>query len=131
MNALESIEIKAFVPAKDFDLSKQFYQDLGFNLRWSTEHLACMECGNTRFLLQNFYLKEHAENCMMHLWVKDADAWWEHGRKMHLAEKYGVSVGQPTDRPWGMRDMTLIDPSGVLWRIGHEIKGSESTQQEK
>ena len=25
-------EIKAFVPAKDFELSKRFYQDLGFTI---------------------------------------------------------------------------------------------------
>ena len=30
MSNLKAIELKAFVPAKDFDLSKHFYQDLGF-----------------------------------------------------------------------------------------------------
>jgi hypothetical protein len=30
MGELTTIEAKAFVPAKDFALSKQFYQDLGF-----------------------------------------------------------------------------------------------------
>lgn len=23
----------------------------------------------------------------------------------------------PADRPWGMRDLLLADPAGVLWRI--------------
>ena len=32
MEELESVEIKAFVPAKDFELSKKFYQDLGFTM---------------------------------------------------------------------------------------------------
>ena len=32
MTHLRITEIKAFVPAKDFALSKQFYQDLGFTL---------------------------------------------------------------------------------------------------
>ena len=58
---------------------------------------------------------------MMHLWVKDADSWWDHINKRKLAEKYNIELGIPEDRPWGMRDLTLIDPSGVLWRIGHEI----------
>jgi len=28
-----------------------------------------------------------------------------------------VAVGEPTDQPWGMRDFTLFDPGGVLWRV--------------
>ena len=28
--ALQAVEIKAFVPAKDFELSKRIYADLGF-----------------------------------------------------------------------------------------------------
>ncbi|WP_219812684.1 hypothetical protein [Aeromonas sp. ASNIH8] len=32
MPNLNVTEIKAFVPARDFPLSKQFYQDLGFTL---------------------------------------------------------------------------------------------------
>ena len=34
MSNLIAIELKAHVPAKDFEISKQFYQDLGFNLCW-------------------------------------------------------------------------------------------------
>jgi predicted lactoylglutathione lyase len=30
MSSLATVEIKAFVPASDFDLSKKFYRDLGF-----------------------------------------------------------------------------------------------------
>jgi len=30
MSNLKISEIKAFVPAKDFELSKRFYQDIGF-----------------------------------------------------------------------------------------------------
>jgi catechol 2,3-dioxygenase-like lactoylglutathione lyase family enzyme len=34
---MDTVEIKAFVPAKDFDLSKRFYEDLGFSLAWFSE----------------------------------------------------------------------------------------------
>jgi hypothetical protein len=37
MRDTEPIELKAFVPAKDFEVSKQFYQDLGFTLCWGAE----------------------------------------------------------------------------------------------
>ena len=32
-SGLKVVEIKAFVPAKDFELSKRFYADLGFTQR--------------------------------------------------------------------------------------------------
>ena len=34
MTNMKTVEVKAFVPARDFALSKQFYQDLGFVLAW-------------------------------------------------------------------------------------------------
>jgi uncharacterized glyoxalase superfamily protein PhnB len=27
----------------------------------------------------------------------------------------------PADRPWGMRDFVIVDPTGVLWRIAQNI----------
>ena len=118
MSTLSTIELKAFVPAKDFELSQRFYQDLGFTMAWSNKDLACMEHGNTRFLLQNFYVKELADNFMMHLLVEDVDAWWAVVQERQIAENYGVRVLPPEQRPWQMRDFVVIDPSGVLWRIG-------------
>jgi hypothetical protein len=38
MQDMSVVEIKAFVPSKDFALSKRFYQDFGFNLGWSSDH---------------------------------------------------------------------------------------------
>lgn len=121
MSELETIEIKAFVPARDFALSRQFYQDLGFELAWSSEDLAYLHHGDCSFLLQNFYVQEHADNFMMHLLVTDVDAWWRHIEARGIASKYNVAAGPPEDRPWGIRDFTLVDPTGVLWRIGQNI----------
>jgi hypothetical protein len=27
----------------------------------------------------------------------------------------------PVDQPWGMREFTLVDPSGNLVRVGHDL----------
>lgn len=113
-----AIEIKACVPARDFALSRAFYRDLGFTERWATEELACFDRDGAAFLLQNFHVAEHAENFQMHLLVDDADAWWRSIEASRLAERYLVRAEPPADRPWGMRDFVLFDPSGVLWRIG-------------
>jgi catechol 2,3-dioxygenase-like lactoylglutathione lyase family enzyme len=121
VNNLTTVEVKAFVPARDFALSKQFYQDLGFDLAWSDDDLAYLRHGNSSFLLQNFYVKEHAGNFMMHLLVKDVDAWWRHVQAQGIASKYGAKTEPPEDRPWGIRDFVIVDPTGVLWRIGQNI----------
>ncbi|MDF1747203.1 MAG: hypothetical protein P1V19_26170, partial [Gimesia sp.] len=103
MEQLETIELKAFVPAKDFALSQRFYQDLGFQIPWKSEELAYLHFGDCTFLLQNFYEKALAENFMMHLSVKSVGSWWEHVQKQKIAEKYNVKVTEPEQRPWKMR----------------------------
>lgn len=117
MGTLKTIELKAFVPAKDFELSKRFYQDFGFTLVSDSNGVAYFRHENVSFLLQNFYVKELAENFMMHLLVESVDAWWANIQERKIAEKYGVRILPPEQRPWTMRDFVLIDPSGVLWRI--------------
>jgi len=83
--------------------------------------LAYLRHGNSSFLLQNFYKKEHADNFMMHLLVENVEAWWQHIEAQGLARKYNVSVEPPADRSWGIRDLVVVDPTGVLWRIGQNI----------
>src|ERR1051325_952805 len=73
---LNAIEIKAFVPARDFALSRRFYEDLGFTTAWSDSDLAYLRCGDCSFLLQNFYHFDHAGNFMIHMLVADLEAWW-------------------------------------------------------
>jgi catechol 2,3-dioxygenase-like lactoylglutathione lyase family enzyme len=121
MDNMATVEIKAFVPAKDFELSKQFYIDLGFDMGWSSDGLAYFHAGTASFLLQRFYVKEHADNFMMHMLVEDVESWWRHVESKDLNAKYGVRVLPPADRPWGIRDFAVDDPTGVLWRIGQSI----------
>jgi catechol 2,3-dioxygenase-like lactoylglutathione lyase family enzyme len=116
---LRSIEVKAFVPARDFELSKRFYTAIGFTPVWSTPDLAYFRHDRSSFLLQNFYVDAFAESFQMHLLVEDVDGWWRHVSA--AAAPFGVSVDAPQDRPWGLRDFPMIDPSGVLWRIGQAI----------
>jgi uncharacterized glyoxalase superfamily protein PhnB len=125
MGNMATIEIKAFVPSKDFELSKRFYADLGFEMAWSSEDMAYFHASGSSFLLQRFYVKEHADNFMMHMLVEDVESWWRHVSAQQLGTKYGVRITPPDDRPWGIRDFTVDDPTGVLWRIGQSIESAE------
>ncbi|MGH9761038.1 MAG: glyoxalase, partial [Blastocatellia bacterium] len=98
------IDLKAFVPAKDSAISRQFYVDLGFTQNWANDEIAEFQIGAFRFLLQTFYVKEHAGNFMMNLAVEDADLWWKHIKEINLTEKYpGIMAKPPTMQPWGLR----------------------------
>ena len=122
---LDVIEIKAFVPARDFSRSMAFYEALGFTRASVNDGIAYFHCGEASFLLQDFYVREHAENFQMHLQVEDVDAW--HVVAKAVAERFDVRIGEPEDRPWAMRDFVLFDPSGVLWRVAQNIPRQPAT----
>lgn len=115
---LRAVELKAFVPARDFAQSRRFYQDIGFTLASDSGGIAYFHHGECAFLLQDFHVEALAHNFMMHLLVEDVDAWHAQLREARIAERYGVRLGEVELQPWRMRDFVLYDPSGVLWRIG-------------
>jgi len=116
---LSVVEVKAFVPAKDFERSMAFYQALGFTRASVGGGIAYFHHGNASFLLQDFYVREHADNFLMHLLVEDVEAW--HAMARVVAQQFEVRIGEPEDQPWARRDFILFDPSGVLWRIGQNL----------
>jgi len=120
---MDALEIKAFVPAQDFGLSKRFYADLGFTQKSEGGGVAYFACGHCAFLLQDYYVKEFAENCVMHLLVTDVRAWHRHVSAADLAGRYGVAVSAVTEQPWGITDFAVTDPSGVCWQIGQNTPG--------
>lgn len=69
---------RPFVPAKDFDVSKRFYEALGFE-KLLDDDVAIFRLGQGGFILQRRYQKDWAENFMMQLMVDDLDTWWMSG----------------------------------------------------
>ena len=121
MPNLTTVEIKAFIPAKDFGRSKRFYQDLGFTMASEGGGVAYFHHGSCSFLLQDFYHEGLAGNLMMHLLVEDVDAWRAHLAAQGIPAAYGVKMTEAQDQPWRIRDLVLVDPSGVMWRIGQNL----------
>ncbi|EGQ8136976.1 VOC family protein [Vibrio vulnificus] len=117
MENLNTVEIKPFVPSKDFECSKRFYQIIGFEMVSEFEGIAYFKYGSCSFLLQDFYEPVHSNNFMMHLLVEDARSWYKHVLKLNLNKEFGVKVTELIEQPWGMLEFCVTDPSGVLWRI--------------
>lgn len=121
MGLPKSSELKTFVPAKDFEQSKQFYIDLGFKMDWEGDGIAQFSVGDYHFFLQDHYVKDFAENFMLYLYVDDVDEWWEYIQKCNIAEKYTITLKPPHDYPWGMREIHMLDPTGVFWHFGKDL----------
>ncbi|QUM76935.1 glyoxalase [Moritella sp. 24] len=121
MSNLKVTEIKAFVPSKNFEISKRFYQDIGFTIGSEGGGVAYFYFDHVSFLLQDYCAESQAENFMMHILVQDVDSWWAHMHESGVIEKYGIKITPVELQPWAAKDFCITDPSGVLWRIGQNI----------
>ena len=112
-------QLRPFIPSgKDFETSKTFFQKLGFAINWEAEGLIELQWGDVVFLLQDFEHQDMQENLMMYLTVSDLDAFWSHLVGTGILDEFsGVKAKEPTDYPWGSREVHLIDPAGVCWHI--------------
>lgn len=108
---------RPFLPTRDFELSKAFYEALGFEKETDSE-VAIFAAGSGGFILQRYYVEDWASNCMMQLMVDDLDAWWAHIESLDLPARFGVPAPRPPAvQPWGLKVAYVVDPAGVLWHI--------------
>jgi len=115
---------RPFLPTQDFERSRDFYEAVGFRKLLDGE-VAIFEAGSGGFILQRYFQKEWAENCMMQLMVDDLDAWWAHILSLDLPARFGVRAPKaPAVQPWGLRVAYLVDPCGVLWHVAQRRPGA-------
>jgi hypothetical protein len=121
-------QVRPFLPSQDFDLSKRFYEALGF-VKILDGDVAIFETGSSGFIPQNYYKKEWAENFMMQLLVDDLDAWWLHITTLDLPGNFGVPAPKPPAmQSWGLRIAYVVDPCGVLWHVAQRPEAVAKTE---
>jgi hypothetical protein len=112
------LALRPFVPAKSREISKGFYNALGFATTLEDEDVTILKMGSFSFILSKFYAKEYAENCMLQLMVRNVDSWWQAADPAAVAAKFDAKPPRPPAiQPWGMKVGFVFDPSGVLWHI--------------
>jgi catechol 2,3-dioxygenase-like lactoylglutathione lyase family enzyme len=121
--SLKVNDLRVFVPAKDFEESIRFYKALGFKMNWEHEEgLAEMQIGKHRIWLQNYYVKEWADNFMISIEVEDAAEWWRHINDLIVQDKFdNIRVKPPKEEAWGSMITYCWDPSGVLIHFSQAI----------
>lgn len=118
MKTYQAKSIRTFIGAKNYDISKQFYQALGFEaIEVSTNMTLFKVNANLAFYLQDYYIKDWIDNSMVFLEVDDVDNCWKELEELGLHLKYeSVRLSPIKTWDWG-RECFLHDPSGVLWHF--------------
>lgn len=123
MSTPKALDVKVFVPAKNFQRSLEFYTQLGWQVNWNHDGgLAELELANCRFFLQNFYNKHWAENFMLYVPVENAQAWFEYVTELIQEGGYSdIRVSPPKVEPHGDKVTYVWDPSGILLHFGEAL----------
>ncbi|MFK7748623.1 MAG: glyoxalase [Kordia sp.] len=110
--------IRAFIGAKDYTISRQFYSDVGFEEIEIPGNMSYFYMGEFGFYLQDAYVKDWVDNTMIFFEVDDLPNTLKHIQSLQLTEKYeNVRLSEIVYKPWG-NVFFLHDPSGILWQIG-------------
>ena len=112
---LRATDIRIFVPAMDFEKSLRFYTLLGWKVKYQDDKLAELELADCRFWLQNYYVRDWANNFMFQVSVEDAQAWYDHVSKILEEENFEFArLNPPKKESYGAITTPVWDPSGVL-----------------
>lgn len=110
--------IRPFIGAKNFEISSNFYKDLGFEEIVLEHNLSLFKKQEIGFYLQDAYVKDWIENTMLFIEVENVDQFWEELLTLNLTEKYeGVKLTPIRTMDWG-KECFVHDPSGILWHFG-------------
>ncbi|MDJ0710432.1 MAG: hypothetical protein QNJ14_08585 [Woeseiaceae bacterium] len=114
--------IKDFRPfiictADNYEATKSFYTDLGFEKLWDDGQSACEFAtgfASQRFLVTLHHDIEPPRNAMLHFWVQDAQAWFDYMKVLKLEQRHaGVKITEPVVTEWGWLIAYVADPAGV------------------
>ncbi|MFD0793055.1 VOC family protein [Mucilaginibacter litoreus] len=110
--------IRPFIGARDYELSRSFYRDLGFEEFVISPDMSVFKIGQIAFYLQKYYAKDWVDNTMIFLEVDDADRYYAELQALDLPSRYpGARLSPVRTDDWG-KECFLHDPSGILWHFG-------------
>ncbi len=111
--------IRAFIGSKDFEISRQFYTDLGFKEVALSKKMSLFKVNETMgFYLQDAYVQDWVDNTMIFLEVDNANRYYQELFDLGLHKKYvDVRLVPVRVNEWGS-ECFLHDPAGILWHFG-------------
>jgi catechol 2,3-dioxygenase-like lactoylglutathione lyase family enzyme len=114
----KALSIRSFIGAKNFEISRNFYQDLGFQEVVLERNFSYFYTEGIGFYLQDAYVKDWIDNSMIFMEVDSVDRYYQELLVLDLPSKYeGVRLTPIQIYGWG-KECFLHDPSGILWHFG-------------
>lgn len=112
------LSIRPFIGAKDFEVSRSFYRDVGFQESILSPAMSLFKLQGLGFYLQNADVKDWIDNTMVFMEVEDVGKFWSELLALDLSAKYkNVRLAPIRKFDWG-NECFLHDPSGILWHFG-------------
>ena len=114
----KALSIRPFIGATNFEVSRSFYRDLGFQESILSHDMSYFKTQGLGFYLQDAYVKDWIDNSMIFMEVEDVGQYWDELLALDLTAKYkNVKLTPIRKYDWG-RECFLHDPSGILWHFG-------------
>lgn len=116
MKIIQTIPV---LPSADFERTSRFYRAMGFREVGVYPDYLILECDGQE----------------IHFFLEEGDPTYGHGHSHFSAyiraegldglyeawKKAGVELDPPSARPWGQKEMEVIDPDGSLLRFGEAL----------
>jgi len=117
---MQAKSIRAFIGAKNYDISRAFYREMGFEEVILDTQMSYFKVNDDLgFYLQNAYVKDWVDNSMIFLEVDDLKDFHTTLAQQELNKKYqNVRISEIVIEDWG-QEFFMHDPSGVLWHFGN------------
>ena len=115
----QSKSVRTFIGAKDFEMSRSFYKDLGFQESIISKNMSYFNIFESLgFYLQDAYVEDWVNNSMIFLEVNNVEQYYYELQTLGLHNKYtNVKLVPVRNDDWG-KECFLHDPSGILWHFG-------------
>lgn len=119
--------IRSFIGAKNYEESRNFYRDLGFQEVVLSPVMSLLKTENFGFYLQDAYIKDWVDNTQVFMEVENVPVFWNDLIKLDLPAKYQglVRYSPIRENSWG-RECFVHDPSGILWHFGEFYHSGKS-----
>lgn len=110
---MKVIDLRTFIPTKDYEQSKSFYQALGFSMSYVSEDLSIFQNGPCTFFLQRYYQEAFAQNLMLQMIVADIE---EAYAVIATLQNFDIRFQPIKQEHWG-KVVYLWGPAGELWHV--------------
>ena len=114
---MKFLSLEPFIPSgNNFEGSKQFFQEVGFDISWDAGDYVGFNRDGCKFILQKYDNEEFAQNLMMSVKVDDVATFRNNLIENKIPEKFGIRLSQVLNQPYG-KEVNVIDLAGVCWHF--------------